>query len=80
MTSAASSFVTVFFPAMVASRLLSRAWRQPRGGREAFAVEATLPKIANRIGNRVMRIDEAALRAGISLPFGGSLVAVATAR
>lgn len=75
-----SSFVTALFPAMVASRLLSRARRQPRAGRDAFAAEVTLPAIANRIGDRVMRIDEAALRAGISLPFGGSLVAVATAR
>jgi SAM-dependent methyltransferase len=75
-----SSFVTVLFPAMVAWRLRARMRRQPRDDREAFASEVTLPPIATRVCDRLMRIDEAALRVRISLPFGGSLLAVATAR
>lgn len=73
----ASSFVTLLFPAMAASRLLSRT-RNPAGDRkEAFASEVTLPPAANRVCDWVMRVDEAMLRGGISLPFGGSLLAVA---
>jgi SAM-dependent methyltransferase len=75
-----SSFVTALFPAMAASRFLARLRRQPDDPRAAFATEVTLAPIANRVCDRVMRIDEAALRAGISLPFGGSLLAVAIAR
>ena len=75
-----SSFVTVLLPAMAASRMVARMRRQRRDDREAFSSEVTLPPIANRICDRMMRIDEAVLRARISLPFGGSLLAVATGR
>jgi hypothetical protein len=37
----------------------------------------TLSPAANRFCDRVMRIDELALSGGLSLPFGGSLLAVA---
>ena len=37
----------------------------------------TLPSAANRLCDWVIRIDELSLRAGISLPFGGSLLIVA---
>ena len=71
-----SSFVTTLFPAMAASRLLSR--KRPVGDvKEAFASEVTLSPAANRACDWIMRIDESALRAGLSLPFGGSLLAVA---
>lgn len=72
-----SSFVTLLFPAMAASRLMSRL-RGPSADRKAaFAAEVTLPPLLNRICDSVMRVDEVALRAGVSLPFGGSLLAVA---
>jgi SAM-dependent methyltransferase len=72
-----SSFVSTLFPAMAASRLLSRARRAPADERKAFAAEVTLPPAANRVCDWVMRVDELALRVGISLPFGGSLLVVA---
>ena len=72
-----SSFVTTLFPAMAASRLLSRARAPQTDTKEAFASEVTLPPVANRVCDAVMRIDEFALRTGVSLPFGGSLLAVA---
>jgi SAM-dependent methyltransferase len=72
-----SSFVTTLFPAMVASRLLSRRRPTKTNVKEAFASEVTLPPAASRFCDWVMRIDELALRAGISLPFGGSLLVVA---
>ena len=72
-----SSFVTLLFPAMAASRMASK-MRAPSADRKAaFAAEVTLPPLANRMCDALMRVDEAALHAGISLPFGGSLLAVA---
>jgi SAM-dependent methyltransferase len=72
-----SSFVTLLFPAMAASRLISRTRTTSVDRREAFASEVVLPKAANRVCDWVMRVDEALLGAGIPLPFGGSLLAVA---
>jgi SAM-dependent methyltransferase len=72
-----SSFVTTLFPAMAASRLLSRMRPAQADIRKAFASEVTLSPVANRLCDWVMRIDEGALNAGISLPFGGSLLVVA---
>ena len=62
---------------MAASRLLSRMRPAQTDTRKAFASQVTLSPVANRFCDLVMRIDELALRAGISLPFGGSLLAVA---
>ena len=73
----ASSFVTALFPAMAASRMLSRKRAAEPETAAAFAAEVTLPAAANRICDWVMRADEFALRRGVSLPFGGSLLAVA---
>ena len=72
-----SSFVTLLFPAMAASRLVSRLRGRSTDRKRAFAAEVTLPPLANRICDVLMRADEAALRARLSLPFGGSLLAVA---
>jgi len=72
-----SSFVTALFPAMAASRLLARTRAARPDVKEAFTSEVTLPPAAERLCDWVMRIDELALRAGISLPFGGSLLVVA---
>jgi SAM-dependent methyltransferase len=72
-----SSFVTALFPAMVASRVLARRKPANRSDQEAFAAQVTFSPLVNRVCDTVMRLDELALRAGISLPFGGSLLAVA---
>jgi SAM-dependent methyltransferase len=72
-----SSFVTTLFPVMAASRLLSRARTGPVDTKQAFASHVTLPAALNRLFDGVMRIDELVLRGGFSLPFGGSLLAVA---
>ena len=73
----ASSFVTAAFPAMVASRLIGRRRRLAADRQTAFAAQVTLPPFVNGACDWLMRIDEAAIRQGISLPFGGSLLAVA---
>jgi SAM-dependent methyltransferase len=72
-----SSFVTALFPAMAATRLLARTRVPQSDVRDALASQVTLPPVANRVCDLLMRIDELALRAGLSLPFGGSLLAVA---
>jgi len=73
----ASSFVTLLFPAMAASRLLSRIRKRSSDRKEAFTSEVVLPPAVNRVCDWVMRADEAMVGAGVSLPFGGSLLAVA---
>jgi SAM-dependent methyltransferase len=72
-----SSFVTVLFPAMMVSRLLARRRATSQRTREAFASEVTLAPVANRLCDWIMRLDELAIRLGLSLPFGGSLLVVA---
>ena len=69
--------MTALFPAMAASRLLRADAQRPPDVKAAFTSEVTLPPAAERLCDWVMRIGELALRAGISLPFGGSLLVVA---
>jgi SAM-dependent methyltransferase len=71
-----TSFVTTLFPLMAASRLLSKREDRAGGTREQFASEVTLPAALNWLFDKVMRVDEALLRAGVTLPFGGSLLVV----
>lgn len=75
-----TSFVTTLFPAMAAMRLRHRG-RPPvtasSDASAAFTTEVDLPVVVNRICDWIMRIDETLLRAGVSLPFGGSLLVVA---
>jgi SAM-dependent methyltransferase len=75
-----TSFVTLLFPFMMASRLAGRRSRAGGNTREEFAAEVTLPAALNRLFDWVMRVDEALLRIGVTLPFGGSLLAVARRR
>jgi SAM-dependent methyltransferase len=72
-----SSFVTAVFPFMLASRLLDRARRSSICTKAEFAARVDLPAWLNTFFDHAMRIDEAMIRAGLSMPFGGSLLAVA---
>jgi SAM-dependent methyltransferase len=72
-----SSFVTVLFPAMMLSRLLARRRPLPADPQAAFTSLVSLPPPVNRACDWLMRLDEMVLRTGASLPFGGSLLAVA---
>jgi hypothetical protein len=76
----ATSFVTAPFPAMAASRLLERNRVESADTAQSLTQQVTLHPAANRACDWLMRVDEAALRAGVSLPFGGSLLAVARKR
>jgi SAM-dependent methyltransferase len=72
-----SSFVFVLLPLMYLSRLR----RKPTGNAETPVEvdlgELTLPKVLDRMLGAAMRIDETLIATGISLPIGGSLLAVA---
>jgi SAM-dependent methyltransferase len=69
-----TSFVTALLPVMYLSRLAKR--RQPaRAGAELYELE--ISPAANMMCSAAMRIDEALIGMGVSLPVGGSLLAVA---
>ncbi len=73
-----TSFVSTLFPAMAAVRLLSS--RQPaaeRDTRQAFDNQVRLSGPTNAFCDAAMRVDEALIALGASLPFGGSLAVVA---
>ena len=72
-----SSFVMFLFPLMAVSRVSSRSRSANPDSKAEFTSEVQLPPLLNRVFDAVMRLDEWLIRRGVSLPFGGSLVAVA---
>lgn len=75
-----TSFVTALFPMMAASRMLSNARAHSSDTRKEFESEVSLPAPLNAVFDLIMRVDEALIGLGMSLPFGGSLLAVARRR
>lgn len=75
-----TSFITLLLPAMILSRVFDRA--QPRSTDPAadFASRVAPPALVNTICDWVMRVDETVLKLGLTLPVGGSLLAVARPR
>ncbi|MGF1533743.1 MAG: class I SAM-dependent methyltransferase [Bernardetiaceae bacterium] len=74
------SFVATLFPLMYASRLLKRRHTGKLTEAEARALsmqELQLSPTLNAILRQLMRIDEGLIKKNVSLPFGGSLLAVA---
>jgi SAM-dependent methyltransferase len=72
-----TSFVSALFPLMAMRRLLDRSRAVSADARADFESQVALPGPLNTAFDWIMRIDEAALRLGLSLPFGGSLLVVA---
>ncbi len=70
------SFVFSLFPAMVASRLLKKDKADNQNNQANIANEFNIPDWLNSLFRSLLRIDEWLIAHGISLPFGGSLVAV----
>jgi len=70
-----TSYVTALLPVLAIQRWIGRMWRNtgPGDSSRALAPGAVL----NAVFGTALRIDEAAIRAGFSLPWGGSLLAVA---
>lgn len=75
-----TSFVSLLFPPMVLSRLLSRARARQADTTKEFESEVNLPGPLNAAFDLMMRVDEALIAMGLSLPMGGSLLAVARKR
>lgn len=67
----ATSFVTFLLPAMWLSRRTARKVDDALG-------ELTLSPAANAIGHLLLRLERGLVAAGVSLPWGGSLLVVAT--
>lgn len=70
-----SSFVTTLLPVLYASRLAKR--RGSTAGSATDSYELEISRVANTLCSAAMRVDEALIGMGLSLPAGGSLLAVA---
>jgi len=69
-----TSFVTTLLPAMYASRLTKRG---AVANSKNDAYEFELSRVVNAVCGAAMQFDEVLIRMGLSLPVGGSLLAVA---
>ena len=72
-----TSFVSLLFPPMVLSRFMSRVRERSADTAKEFESEVNLPGPLNAAFDVMMRVDEALIALGVSLPIGGSLLAVA---
>jgi SAM-dependent methyltransferase len=70
----ATSFVTLLLPVLLLAR------RRRREGITEIESELNLPAPANAIGYATLRFEASFIRFGVSLPVGGSLLAVARKR
>lgn len=75
-----TSFVFMLFPFMLISRILDKSRKHVQSDEMALEKRVTFPKALNWIFDLVMRVDESLIRWGVSLPWGGTLVAVARKR
>lgn len=71
-----SSFVTLLLPLMILSRLRKKKSRKAHGLEYSYD-ELRIPDFLNKFLELGMRADEVLIKRGISLPLGGSLLAVA---
>ncbi len=70
-----TSFVTFLLPALAVARGLRR---RPKGASGSTGFQDLSPgTLLNAVGEMALRLDETLIRLGLSLPWGGSLVAVA---
>ncbi|MCW1918553.1 class I SAM-dependent methyltransferase [Rhodobacter sp. KR11] len=73
-----TSHVFALFPLMALSRLLDRArGAAPQAGGDELSDRVTFSPLVNWVFDKVMYLDEALIKLGLSLPFGGTLVVVA---
>lgn len=75
-----TSFLFVLFPLMLIARLLDRGGNQSQSDEVELGKRVNFSSLQNQILDFFMRIDEALIGWGLSLPFGGTLVAVARKR
>ena len=73
-----TSHVFMLFPLMVLSRLLDRAkGSRPTDEPDELSRRVKFSPVTSWLFNKIMYLDEALIKFGLSLPFGGTLVVVA---
>ncbi|MDU9004318.1 class I SAM-dependent methyltransferase [Sedimentitalea todarodis] len=74
-----TSQVFFLFPLVVVSRLLDRSisGAAPTDDAQALLARVSFPRPVNWLFDKIMRLDEALIRMGLSLPFGSTLIVVA---
>jgi SAM-dependent methyltransferase len=72
-----TSFLFILFPLMLISRLFDKADDELPTNERELEKRVTFSGLLNRIFDFIMKVDEALISNGVSLPFGGTLVAVA---
>lgn len=72
-----TSFLSVLFPLMLISRMFDKKSNPSQSDRVELEKRVKFSPALNWLFDRFMRIDEALIRLGVSLPFGGTLVVVA---
>ena len=75
-----TSFIALLLPALVASRIFDRFRPRSADAASDFASRVAPPFLINTACDWVMRIEEMVLKWGVTLPVGGSLLAVARPR
>lgn len=75
-----TSFLFVLFPLMLIYRVFDKGRYQSQSDEVALEKRVKFSNVLNWIFDLFMRIDEALIRLGISLPFGGTLIVVARKR
>jgi SAM-dependent methyltransferase len=73
----ATSFVFTLFPLMMISRFFSRKQKGVPDTHANNAPELKINPVLNTVFGWLMKVDELLIKAGLRLPFGGSLVIVA---
>ncbi len=73
-------FVFTLFPLMLVARMFDRGGNQAGRESESLEKKTQFSGTLNRAFNSLMRIDEALINLGVSLPFGGTLVVIARKR
>jgi 2-polyprenyl-3-methyl-5-hydroxy-6-metoxy-1,4-benzoquinol methylase len=76
----ATSFLFVLFPLMLITRLFDKGCDHQQPEEAALEKRVKFSNALNWVFDLFMRIDEALISLGVSLPFGGTLVVVATKR
>jgi 2-polyprenyl-3-methyl-5-hydroxy-6-metoxy-1,4-benzoquinol methylase len=72
-----TSFLFILFPLMLISRLFDKADDELPTNERELEKRVTFSGFLNRIFDFIMKVDEALISIGVSLPVGGTLVAVA---
>lgn len=75
-----TSYLFFLFPLMLISRIFDKGRDQTQSDEVALEKRVKFSSVLNWVFDLFMRIDEALIRLGISLPFGGTLVVVAKKR